>query len=122
NEMAWMWLANVAETPAEAATCLEKVLTLNPGNALARSTLERCRSAVGAARGPGPAGPVAPSAALADAANRPDIGRAVLVVDGDPAVRASVATALEVRGYRARAAADGYEAVDRLREQGRPDL
>jgi twitching motility two-component system response regulator PilG len=122
NEMAWMWLANVAEKPADAAACLERVLTLNPNNELARSTLERCRSAAGAGRGVGAVAPVAPSASLADARDRTDAGRAVLVVDGDPAVRESVATVLKIRGYHARAAADGYEAVDRLREQGKPDL
>lgn len=45
NELAWMWLANVAETPADAAACLERVLAINPDNALARSTLERLRAA-----------------------------------------------------------------------------
>ena len=44
NELAWMWLANTAETPADAVACLDKVLAINPDNALARSTYERCRS------------------------------------------------------------------------------
>jgi CheY-like chemotaxis protein len=122
NEMAWMWLANVAEAPADAASCLEKVLALNPDNQLARSTLERCRSAARARSNGGPAAPVAPTAALADAAKRPDARRSVLVVDDDPAVRESIATVLQVRGYQARAAADGYDAVDRLRDLGAPDL
>ena len=120
NEMAWMWLANVAETPAGAADCLEKVLALNPANELARSTLERCRSAIQSGRSAGPADPVAPSAALADAALRPETGRTVLVVDDDPAVRESIALALKVRGYQTRGAGDGYEVVDQLRKHGRP--
>ena len=32
SEPAWMWLASVAESPAEAETCLDKVLALNPAN------------------------------------------------------------------------------------------
>ena len=39
NELAWMWLANIAESAAEAATCLEKVLAINPDNDLARRYL-----------------------------------------------------------------------------------
>ena len=57
NELAWMWLANTAEKPADAVSCLEKVLALNPDNTLARSTLERCRAA---ARPASPLAPVAP--------------------------------------------------------------
>ena len=121
NEMAWMWLANVAESPADAVDCLDKVLALNPANDLARSTLERCRSAVGSARRTGSAAPAAPSAALADAANRPDAGKTVVVVDDDPTVRESIRIALQARGYRTRVAADGYEAVDAVRANtGRP--
>jgi tetratricopeptide (TPR) repeat protein len=122
NEMAWMWLANVAESPADAVKCLEKVLSLNPANELARSTLERCRSAAEVRRPSGPAAPVAPSAALAEAALRPETGRTILVVDSDAGVRDSIATALRVRGYQTLAASDGYEAVDQLRERGAPDL
>ena len=65
---------------------------------------------------------MAPSAALADAALRPEAGRTVVVVDDDAAVRESIALALKVRGYRTRTVADGYEAVDQLRERGAPDL
>ncbi len=32
NEVAWMWLANVAAQPAEALSCLRTVLKLNPEN------------------------------------------------------------------------------------------
>ncbi len=37
-------------------------------------------------------------------------------------VRAHLAETLERRGYEIRAAADGYEAVDLLRDRGAPDL
>ena len=90
NELAWMWLANVAETPADAASCLEKVLAVNPDNALARSTLERCRAAV-AVRPSRAATPVAPAAvpATADAARRRAPEKSVLVVDNRSAARAA---------------------------------
>lgn len=64
NELAWMWLAQVAESPAAAASCLEKALNINPANERARAGLEHCR----ARRVPGsaaPAAPVAPSKAAA---------------------------------------------------------
>jgi CheY-like chemotaxis protein len=125
NELAWLWLANVAESPTEAATCLEKVLAINPDNALARSTYERCRSAARVARPARPVTPVAPSAALPRSvvpASRPARRKTVLLVDDDPAVREALTEALEDRGYQVRAAADGYEAVDGLRDHGAPDV
>ena len=96
SEMAWLWQANVADSPADAAACLEKVLALDPDNEHARATLERCRATVRADRDPGPAAPVAPTEALADAANRPDAGRTVLAVDGDVDTLESIVTALSL--------------------------
>jgi twitching motility two-component system response regulator PilG len=56
NEMAWIWLASVAETPQEAVRCLDKVLELNPANDRARVGLERYRSQLAALAAPeGPA-------------------------------------------------------------------
>ena len=120
NELAWMWLANVAETPADAASCLEKVLSVNPENALARSTLERCRATI-AVRPSRAATPVAPAAvpATADPARRRASEKSVLVVDNRSAARADMAETLKRRGYEIRAAADAYEAVDLLRDRGR---
>jgi twitching motility two-component system response regulator PilG len=113
----------VADSPDDAVACLEKVLALNPANDLARSTLERCRSVARSRPAPAkPAAPVAPSAALAETAERPEARKTVLVVDADGAVRDSVAMALKPRGYRTRGAADGYEAIDWLRDRGAPDL
>ncbi len=39
NETAWLWLANVAATPAESAEALRKVLKLNPNNETAATAL-----------------------------------------------------------------------------------
>ncbi len=124
NELAWMWLANVAETPADAAACLERVLAINPDNALARSTLERLRAAaaVRASRGAAPVAPAAAVAAVGDAGRRRVPEKSVLSVDNRSAVRAQMAEMLEPHGYEIRAAADGYEAVDLLRDRGAPDL
>ena len=121
NELAWMWLANVAESPAAAAACLEKVLAVNPDNELARTTLERCLAAV---RPSGYEDPVAPSAAASQAATprRPIVDKTVWVVEGDAPARAEIASAIEDRGYKVRAAADGYEAIELLRDHGVPDL
>jgi CheY-like chemotaxis protein len=45
----------------------------------------------------------------------------VLVVDDDPTIRGAVAVTLQSRGYAVREAADGCEAMDRVRE-GIPSL
>jgi len=49
SETAWLWLANVAETPLEAAVALEKVTTLNPHNEKARAALREIRLPAGIA-------------------------------------------------------------------------
>ena len=49
NEAAWMWLASVAESPQDALTALERVLTLNPMNEKARTAAHAARLKVGVA-------------------------------------------------------------------------
>jgi CheY-like chemotaxis protein len=49
-------------------------------------------------------------------------GKSVLVVEDDPGTRAALTLCLEGRGYRVTTAADGSEALDRLRQGGPPDL
>ncbi|MBI5958283.1 MAG: PD40 domain-containing protein [Chloroflexi bacterium] len=41
NELAWIWLASVADSPAERRRCLEKVLEINPNNDRAKQALAR---------------------------------------------------------------------------------
>lgn len=41
NELAWLWLASVADTPAHAMACLRRVLQINEGNDKARAALFR---------------------------------------------------------------------------------
>jgi hypothetical protein len=40
NEMGWIWLSAVVETPEEQRTCLENVLVINPTNETARKGLD----------------------------------------------------------------------------------
>jgi hypothetical protein len=39
NEQAWLWLSAVVESPEEQRTCLENVITINPGNERAKQGL-----------------------------------------------------------------------------------
>jgi twitching motility two-component system response regulator PilG len=49
NELAWLWLAGVAESPQEGLACLERVLALNPVNERARAGLPSVRLQAGLA-------------------------------------------------------------------------
>ncbi len=40
NEEAWLWLSAVVESPEEQRTCLENVLTINPGSERAKQGLQ----------------------------------------------------------------------------------
>jgi twitching motility two-component system response regulator PilG len=48
--------------------------------------------------------------------------KTVLVVDDSPTIRKLVSLTVERRGFQARTAADGYEAIDVIRDHGVPDL
>jgi twitching motility two-component system response regulator PilG len=48
NELAWQWLATVAERPEEAVECLERAVEINPGNTRAREGLRRYQEQVAA--------------------------------------------------------------------------
>ncbi len=114
-EKAWVWLAGVAETPAEAVAALEQALEINPDNARTRTALETYRDQ---GRKPEPD-------AVAEAALTGEVDegrRRVLVVDDNAMVRKIIAYLLEQNDYAVRTAADGTEAISNLREQGIPDL
>jgi twitching motility two-component system response regulator PilG len=49
NELAWLWLAGVAESPQEGVACLERVLALNPANERARAGIHGVRLQAGLA-------------------------------------------------------------------------
>jgi twitching motility two-component system response regulator PilG len=109
DEQGWLWLAGVAESAEQAIQALQQVLRINPKNGRALSGIDwyRKQAAVPDAAGPGgeKARPIA-----------------VMVVDDSPTVRKLVSITMERQGHRVITAADGYEAADRLREQGIPDL
>jgi len=44
NEMAWLWMASVAESDEEKTACFEKVLSVNPDNEAARESLKSLQS------------------------------------------------------------------------------
>lgn len=44
NELAWLWLASVADSLTEAQHCLKRVIEINPGNFQARKGLELVES------------------------------------------------------------------------------
>ncbi len=50
NEVVWLWLASVAEAPADAAGCLRRALEINPRNQRAISWLNRIRVPAAAPR------------------------------------------------------------------------
>src|SRR5262249_17495741 len=50
NEIAWQWLATVAEGPEEAIDCLERALEINPENERARQGLRRYQEQLAARR------------------------------------------------------------------------
>lgn len=111
QEITWLWLASVAENRAEVQACMERILRLNPDNPRARDWLRK--AAVLSAK------PTAGSRFVAldtkpipRAAARP----VVLVVDDSPTLRMAVAEILESRQYRVVQAADGMQALTRLRE------
>jgi hypothetical protein len=45
NELAWLWLSAVTDNPDDQRVCLENVITINPGNAEARSRLLKLHGA-----------------------------------------------------------------------------
>jgi hypothetical protein len=55
NEMAWLWLSAVVETPEEKRTCFENVLVINPNNENAKKGL----NSLGMAATPPPTPPMA---------------------------------------------------------------
>jgi hypothetical protein len=44
NEQVWLWLSTVVDTDEDREVCLENVLALNPGNAIAQKSLTDLRS------------------------------------------------------------------------------
>jgi len=54
NELAWIWLAGVVNTPRERRVCLERVLAINPRNQRARQALAQLGEQESGRRAPAP--------------------------------------------------------------------
>ncbi len=130
SEHGWLWLASVCDSPTEARAHLERVLTLNPASVAARKGIayydgkidkqeaaaaERSGATQRVARPPEPQAPEAPPA-------DPGEPRRVLVVDPSRTYRKLVGMVAAVEGCTTVEAEDADEAIDRIRDDGVPDL
>ena len=147
NEHGWLWLASVCDSPTEARAHLERVLTLNPASVAARKgiayydgKIEKQQAAAAEKSGhstrllpPVPAARVSPSgtavvpvaagpAAPLDPASTPGEPGRVLVVDPSRTYRKLIGMVVAVDGYTMVEAEDADEAIDRIRDDGVPDL
>ena len=128
SEHGWLWLASVCDSPTEARAHLERVLSLNPASVAARKGIayydgkidkqeaaaaERSSASQRMLRPPEPV-EVAPA----------DSGepRRVLVVDPSRTYRKLVGMVASVDGCTTLEAEDADEAIDRIRDDGVPDL
>ena len=130
SEHGWLWLASVCDSPTEARAHLERVLLLNPASVAARkgvayydgkilkqqAAAEQSSASQRMARPPELA-EVAPAEAAH--AGEP---RRVLVVDPSRTYRKLVGMVVGVDGYATVEAEDADEAIDRIRDDGVPDL
>ena len=133
SEHGWLWLASVCESPSEAMSHLKRVIAINPMNKSARKGIDYYEAKIARASGgtPTPAerqtpdpDPAAEPARPADSEllrPRPE-RRRVLVVDASRTCRKVVGLTLERLGYDLTEAEDAAEAIDRIRDDGVPDL
>ena len=136
NEHGWLWLASVCDSATEARAHLERVLILNPASVAARKgiayydgKIEKQQSAAEKSSGttrvvpPSGSGPaVAATASPLDAASTPGEPGKVLVVDPSRTYRKLVGMVVAVDGYEMVEAEDAEEAIDRIRDDGVPEL
>lgn len=140
SEHGWLWLASVCESPTEAMSHLKKVLAINPASKSARKGVEYYE--VKLAKGPTSedSGPFRAGGAPTDCppavAQAPDpessgahaappqrVGPPrALVVDASRTYRKAIALTLAPAGYEILEAEDAAEAIDRVRDDGVPDL
>ena len=132
NEHGWLWLASVCDSPREAMAHLKRVLGINPQNKAAKKGVEYYEAKLAkptADGGPGSgtrtAGPptdvMTPPAAATLAAREP-VARKLLAIDASRTNRKLVGLTLADAGYVLLEAEDAAEAIDRIRDDGVPDL
>jgi len=140
NEHGWLWLASVSDTAAEAKAHLERVLYLNPNSKAAKKGIEyydgkiaKLNSASSTIELP----KLPPRDTLADLAHPPEAddepaalanrrhpgepGKA-LVVDGSRTYRKLIGMTVAIDGFTLIEAEDAHEAIDRIRDDGVPDI
>lgn len=130
SEHGWLWLASVCDSPTEARAYLERVLSLNPASVAARKGIAYYdgkidkQEAAAAERSSAsqrmlrPPEPVPVEVAPADSGEL----RRVLVVDPSRTYRKLVGMVALVDGCTTLEAEDADEAIDRIRDDGVPDL
>ena len=130
SEHGWLWLASVCDSPTEARAYLERVLSLNPASVAARKGIAYYdgkidkQEAAAAERSSAsqrmlrPPEPVPVEVAPADSGEP----RRVLVVDPSRTYRKLVGMVALVDGCTTLEAEDADEAIDRIRDDGVPDL
>lgn len=140
-ELGWFWLAAVCDSPSEAISHLQRVLTLNPGNAAARKGIEYYQGKLQRA---GTTAPISTSGIIRAAdserktdtpsPHRPGVGssgglglsggppRRLLVVDESRTTRKLIAMAAAGDGMKVAEAVDAADAASRILEDGTPDL
>ena len=138
SEHGWLWLASVCDSPTEARAHLERVLSLNPSSVAARKGIayydgkidkqqaaaaEQSSASQRMLRPPEPApAEVSPPRSGTHAGPDPGEPRRVLVVDPSRTYRKLVGMVVGVDGFLTVEAEDADEAIDRIRDDGVPDL
>lgn len=131
SEHGWLWLASVCDSPTEARAHLERVLSLNPASIAARKGIayydgkidKQAAAAELSSASQRMLRPPEPAAAEVAPA-QPESGepRRVLVVDPSRTYRKLVGMVVGVDGFVTAEAEDADEAIDRIRDDGVPDL
>ena len=128
SEHGWLWLASVCDSPTEARAHLERVLSLNPASVAARKGVAyydgKIQKQHAAAEQPSASQRMPRPLEQVPAESPPDSGqpRRVLVVDPSRTYRKLVGMVVAVDGYVTVEAEDADEAIDRIRDEGVPDL
>ena len=130
SEHGWLWLASVCDSPTEARAHLERVLSLNPASVAARKGIAYYdgkidkQEAAAAERSSASQRMLRPPEAVPVEVAPADSGepRRVLVVDPSRTYRKLVGMVASVDGCTTLEAEDADEAIDRIRDDGVPDL
>jgi twitching motility two-component system response regulator PilG len=139
SEQGWFWLAAVCDSPTEAISYLQRVLTLNPNHSAAKKGVEYYQAklkksggvtsavstsgvmqALDAARPSDGAGSGVGSSLRFGSGQQPT--RRLLVVDESRTNRKLIAMTAAADGMKVAEAADATEAAHRILEDGPPDL